>query len=327
MQTMEEKQIIEKTDNKDVEKIVCKNFDDIPANTKTIIVMTNITIDLQKLFESLPITEYIVVPKERGRKKKSNIPDPNANIADGSIVTLDLAGNIRGVLLKKKKKKSGKGNYFRNSLTVVMFTDKKKINFKISRNGKFQMTGCQKDEQAENCVKYIWRYIKDNKEIYKFSKEKSTNFKALFVPAMRNIDFSLGFTIDRENLTRFFNNIDNPELSSYRSLYEPTIGYTGVNIKKLITKPITELKIKKKIYKGDNWHKTKMVSYVQYLSTMTPSEQKKKMEQDRDNTFLVFQSGKVIMSSMCSEVARDAYYEFINIIKENKECFKEYLDI
>ncbi len=148
------------------EELKFPNFDDIPVSTKTFIVMTNLTIDIKKLFEFLPITPYIVVPKRRGRKKKGATVDPNKGIADGSIITLDLANEIRGVCLKKKKKRDGKsGDYFRNSVTIVMIIDDKIINFKISRNGKFQMTGCKYDEHAEKCVKYIWEYIK-NSDVY-----------------------------------------------------------------------------------------------------------------------------------------------------------------
>src|SRR3990167_4836331 len=104
-------------------------FEDIPVSTKTFIVTTNMTVDLQKIFDFLPVTEYIIVPKRRGRKKKSTTADPNKNIPAGSIITLDLANNVRGVILKKKKKKDGKSpNFFRNSMTVVMVVDGKKIN-------------------------------------------------------------------------------------------------------------------------------------------------------------------------------------------------------
>jgi len=76
-------------------------FEDIPVSTKTFIVMTNITVDINKLFEYLPITDYVLVPKRRGRKKKNVCADPNKNIKEGAIITLDLANKIRGVVLKK----------------------------------------------------------------------------------------------------------------------------------------------------------------------------------------------------------------------------------
>jgi hypothetical protein len=79
---------------------VFPKFEDIPVSTKTFIVMTNITIDIGKLFERLPITDYVVIPKKRGRKKKIVTTDPNKDIKDGSIITIDLATKVRGVLLK-----------------------------------------------------------------------------------------------------------------------------------------------------------------------------------------------------------------------------------
>jgi TATA-box binding protein (TBP) (component of TFIID and TFIIIB) len=295
-------------------------FEDIPVSTKTFIVMTNITIDIEKLFNFLPVTEYILVQKKRGRKKKVETIDPNKDIKEGSIVTLEYGSRLRGICLKKKKKKEGKStDYFRNSVTVVMIEDGKKINFKISRNGKFQMTGCKYDSHAEQCVKHIWEYIKEEKDIYNMFE--GSVFRAIFIPAMRNIDFNLGFTLDREKIDEYFN-----KHTEYYSLLETSIGYTGVNIKIPITKPITELKIKSLKYKEDDWSLPKFIPYQKYLDTLKPKEIQKKLDKERYNTFLVFHSGKVIMSSMCEDFARDTYYEFIEIIRKNYRKFQERLE-
>lgn len=298
------------------------DFDSITVSTKTFIVMTNITIDIQALFDHLPITKYTVIPKKRGRKKKTVVEDPNKNILDGSIITLDLANKIRGVILKKKRKKEGKKtpDFFRNSVTIVMVVDGKKINFKISRNGKFQMTGCKFDSHAEKCIQYIWDYIKDSKGVYTLN-DSEKYFKATFIPAMRNIDFSLGFLIDREALDAYFNTE-----TDYCSLLETSIGYTGVNIKIPVKMPISDLKLKQIRYKKGDWAKPKLVPYQFYLDTLKPKEQQKKLDKKRYNTFLVFHSGKVIMSSMCAEFARETYYEFLDIIGENRWVFEEKLD-
>lgn len=301
-------------------KLVFPRFEDIPVSTKTFIVVTNISIDIQKLFDFLPVTDYILIPKRRGRKKKNAVLDPNKNISDGSIITLDMANNVRGVSLKKKKKRDGKTtDYFRNSVTVVMVLEGKKINFKISRNGKFQMTGCKFDRHSEECIKYIWSYIKDNREVYTIPDGE--DFRALFIPAMRNIDFSLGFTLDRERLDEYFNT--NTE---YYSLLETSIGYTGVNIKIPVKKSIEEMKIKELVYSGDNWSKPSLVRYTVYLDTLKPKERQKKIEKERYNTFLVFHSGKTIQSSLCEEFARDVYYEFLDIIQNNYKEFEEKLE-
>lgn len=309
----------EKVDIKsDKNKLEFKKFEDIPVSTKTYIVMTNICLDIKKLFDFLPITNYIVVPKRRGRKKKIPYVEYNKNIPDGSIITIDLANRIKGVLLKKKKDTKST-DYFRNSITIVMIMEDKKINFKISNNGKFQMTGVKQDHQAENCVKTIWNLIKDKKDIYKFHNEEK-EFNAIFIPAMRNIDFSLGFILDREKLDEYFNTS-----TKYSSLLETSIGYTGVNIKIPIEKDISELNIKQLLFKNNEWKEPIYIKYKSYLEKLAPKDKQKKIDKDRFNTFLVFHSGKVIMSSMCEEFAKDTYYEFIDIIKNNYKKFQENL--
>lgn len=300
-------------------KLSFPRFEDIPVSTKTFVIETNIKFNIKKLFDFLPITDYIIVPKRRGRKKKDVLPDPNGEIADGSIITLELVNDLRGVSLKKKKKKIDKSvNYFRNSLTVVMFIDGKKINFKINRNGKFQMTGVKKDSQAEECVKYIWSYIKDYPDCYELEDEV---LEAYFIPAMRNINFSLGFVLDREKLDEYINTS-----TRYCSLLETSIGYTGVNIKIPILKDVSEIKIGKMEYKEGDWYPSYKVDYKDCLKLHTPKERQKKMEKDYFNTLLVFHSGKVIMSSLCEEFARDTYYEFIEIVLNNYEKFQERME-
>lgn len=303
-------------------------FEDIPVSTRTSIVMTNLTLDIRALHQHLPVTPYVVIPKRRGRKKKSAVVDPNKDIANGSIITIDFENVLRGVRLKKKKKSVAKKgeDYFRNSVTVVMVMGGKHINFKISRNGKFQMTGCKTDDHAENCIKYIWKYIKDypdkpDAEGPRIYQMEGTEFRALFIPAMRNIDFGLGFNIDRERLDRYFNNETN-----YNSLLETSIGYTGVNIKIPFKKPITELQLKELVWEGDDWGEPRSIPFSEYLDMLKPKEREKKLRKDRYHTFLVFHSGKIIMSSLCEDFARDTYYEFMDIIRKNHDRFQERLD-
>lgn len=198
-------------------------FDSIPVSTKTFIVMTNIIIDLKKLFDFLPITEFSVVTKKRGRKTKPTIlNDLNKDIIDGSIITLKYENQIRGVDLKlKKANKKKKSKWFRNSFTVVIILNKKAINFKICSNGMWQLTGVKTDSQVESCVKYIWAHIHSNhNNIYSFNRGK--HLEAIFIPAMRNIDFSLGFLVNREKLAKYM-----CTQTEFHSLLETSFGYTG----------------------------------------------------------------------------------------------------
>jgi TATA-box binding protein (TBP) (component of TFIID and TFIIIB) len=331
-------------------KLIFPDFDTIKVSTKTFIVMTNFTLDINKLFNYLPITPYIVVPKRRGRKKKNEPVDPNKDMLSGSIITLEYLNQIRGVDLKKKTKKKkenkkARGSYFRNSVTVVMIIDDKKINFKVSRNGKFQMTGCKRDDHAEECVKWFWKYIKDSKGIYKFigqspedtdsdtdsdsdtdgdsdnESDEIHELKAIFIPAMRNIDFGLDFFVDREQLDEYFN-----LRTDYHSLLETSFGYTGVNIKIPITKSILELQLKQITYDGTKWIEPSLVPYRDYLDMLPSKDVDKKLKKQRYNTFLVFHSGKVIMSGMEATFMKDVYYEFLDIIRECYDIIEERLE-
>lgn len=299
--------------------LVFPEFDDIKVSTKTFIAMTNLTLDLRKLFVYLPITDYVMVPKKRGRKKKCDKIDHNKDILSGSIITLKFEDKIRGVDLKQKRNSEKKTKkWFRNSFTVVISLDNKNINFKVCQNGMFQITGCKTDEHAEQCVKYIWSYIKDEKELYNFTRGDS--LETLFIPAMRNIDFSLGFLVDREKLARYMST-----QTKFHSLLETSFGYTGVNIKIPVKNDIQNMEIKKLCYKDDEWVET-TTSYKEYLSLLPEKEQTKRINKQRYNTFLVFQSGKLIMSSLCAEFARDTYYYFLDIIRECYNEIEERLD-
>jgi len=293
-------------------------FENNKVSTKTIIAHTNLSFNIDYLFENLPITPYVFVPKKRGRKKKSEVPKPEQKLLDGSIITLKNANKIRGVETKRKKKQTRRSKtYFRNSLTVVMMIMNKKLNFKLSKNGKFQITGCKTDEQAELCVKNLWNMIKKNEKMYKLNEKK---LEVMFAPAMRNIDFDLGFFIDREKLSRYIN--DNTE---YYSMLEASFGYTGVNIKFPMTEDITKLVIKKLIYNKDVWEEHS-ATYGDYLNTYNEKERNKKQNKRRYTTFLLFHSGRAIESGLHEEYMRGPYNKFIDIIKKARPVIEEKLD-
>lgn len=296
------------------------NFDDIKVSTKTIIAKTNMTIDLKKLFDYLPITDYKVNPKKRGRKKKLEQIEEKIIIESGSIITLKFENDVRGVEIKKKKiDKKKKSKWFRNSFTVVMIIDNKPINFKVCQNGMMQITGCKFDSQAEDCVKFIWYYIKEQKEIYKFTYGDFLDI--MFIPVMRNIDFSLGFNVDREKLAKYIST-----QTKYHCLLETSFGYTGCNSKVPINIDIRKMKIKKLSFLDDNWVE-KDSTYDEYLNKLTEKEINKKMNKERFVTFLIFHSGKVIQSSINSEFGRDSYYYFLEIIKSAFDEIEERLDV
>lgn len=305
-------------------KLNFSNFDDIKVSTKTFTATTNLCIDLEKLYGFLPITPYTVVPKRRGRKPKGEVVDPNKHIKSGSIITVKKRSDeVLGVVLKKSnsksrssdKKEKGK-QHFRNSITIVMVLDKH-INFKISRNGTFQMTGCKTHEHAELCVEYIWSYIKDNTDLYQFSRGDA--LEVLYIPCMRNIDFSLGFVVDREKLTKYIKN-----QCEFHCLLETLFGYTGVNIKIPIDVDINRMTIKKKAFVDGEWS-AHWTEYREYLDMLKPKDRNIKINKSRYNTFLVFQSGKCIMSGLKKDYMKDVYSFFLNVIRNAYDQIEERL--
>jgi len=300
--------------------LVFPEFDDIKVSTKTFTATTNLNIEIKKLFEKLPITPYTVIAKKRGRKKKCEIVNPNKDIPYGSIITIKCEGELRGVELKPKKVKQGKKKkWFRNSITVVIIFDKP-INFKICRNGTFQMTGCKYHQHAEDCIKYVWKYMKDFPEIYEF--KSGGTLQCLFIPSMRNIDFSLGFLVDREKLNHYMST-----QKEYHCLLETSFGYTGVNIKIPLDKDISLMDIKKLTYKqsDDSWLEED-TTYQEYLDLLSEKDRESKLGEKRYNTFLVFHSGKIIHSGLTSEFMRDVYYYFLSIMNECYEQIEERLE-
>ena len=296
------------------DQLKIKSFEDIKVSTKTFTAQTNMVINLQKLFDAVPVEPFVIVPKKRGRKKKIDTPDPNKDIPRGSVITLQYEKNIKGVNLKKKKK-DGEAKWFRNSLTVVIVLDKH-INFKVYKNGTFQMTGCMNKKHAEMCVTSIWSHIKDmQNDVYEFSRGDDLEF--LIIPAMRNIDFDLGFCVDREKLAHFMST-----QTDFHCLLETSFGYTGVNIKIPLEYDIMNMMVKKVHGSG----KTEMVPYTEYLSVLPQKDRNAKIKKDRHNTFLVFHSGKTILSGLKKATTRKPYYDFLEIVKKKRDLIEERLD-
>lgn len=291
------------------------SFKNIEISTKTVIAYTNMKLDIKKLYEKLPITDYVVIPKRRGRKKKEVVANPNENIPDGSIITLKYQKLCRGVDLKTKKKNSAKAGYFRNSLTIVTVMDGKVLNYKVSDNGKFQITGCKCDNHPVKVLDYFVKFLLTSCQDCFECKDE---IFGIFITVMTNIDFNLGFTINKEKLDNYINtNTD------YNSLLETSFGYTGVNIKIPLKIP-TDFFLDKVTFDKDTgtWKKCK-ISYLRYLDLLPEKDRTKEINKSRYNTFLVFHSGNVIMSSMLRDFMEEYYNKFIGIIKECKRDIKE----
>jgi TATA-box binding protein (TBP) (component of TFIID and TFIIIB) len=283
-----------------------QNFKDIAISTRTIIVATNTMINIETLYENLPITEYTVIRKKRGRKKKDMIEDINNMVPSGSIISIKYKDQLRGVELKRKKKET---KFFRNAVTIIMSIDNKFINLKVSTNGKFQVTGCKHFEHCKKAITNIFNIIIDKIDIYLDKHEDK--IEILFNNVMTNKDFSMGFQVNREVL----DNIINSE-TPYNSLLETSFGYTGINLK-MVLNPDIERSFKCISINIETKEATEYIlSYKEYISKLTEKEITKEKKK-RHITFLIFQSGNVIMSGI-NEILMEYYYnEFYKIIEKN----------
>jgi TATA-box binding protein (TBP) (component of TFIID and TFIIIB) len=302
-----------------INKILKMNsFENLKISTQTIIAITNFEFNINRLFDNLSVIEYNVVPKKRGRKKKDAVVQQPPVIKDGSIITLKYQNKIKGTNIKQKKANENE-KYFRNSLTTVMFVDGKMLNFKISKNGKFQITGCKTVEQAQLCVKYLWEKIKNTENYQSFCefKNNAKTPESIFKNVMTNVDTNTGFNINREYLDQYIN-----KNTEYHSLLETSLSYTGVNIKIPLKKNV-DLTLKKIQYnqESDTWDESE-ISYKTYYNSLIEKD-KQKDNKKRYHTILVFHSGNIILSSMNIFYIKDLYQEFIKIITDCKESIED----
>jgi len=288
------------------------NFENYLISTQTLIISTNINIECQKFFEKIQC-DNISKPISGKTRMLVNQGD---NIKDGSIVYTQYKKNFKGTLFKKISEK-----FFLNSVTIIMKINTKFINIKVSNKGKLQITGCNENVPILCILQKFWEIIHnlDNEKtspLWKFSNENDTEFKAMIIPVMCNINFSINFQINRELLNTIINTQTN-----HISILEPSDGYVGVNIKISAKDELLEdMYIDEYILKdGEKWCKEKR-KFMDYINTLSQKEQKKKIAKCYINTFLVFYSGKVIMSGGISYRNRKkAYDTFMNIIDRYRD--------
>jgi len=323
-------------------KIEIKKFEDIDVSTITVISVSNIIINLNNLYKYLPITDYVMIPKKRGRKKKVQYVNPNIDIPVGSIIFIKYKNFNRGVILKKSKSKD-KTNYFLNSVTVgVMLENEKIINIKITSNGKFQITGCKLDKHVISCITYLFHHIVYtqeyfNEKIYELNADE-INPKFIFNTVMRNKDFKIDFDINIQKLDEIIYTQED-----FISLYENDSKSTCINIKyplnkkyydtlDCITFDINSLKnfipfkIKSNKFFINYKPELTKVDFNDYLKYETVNKYKQcKKVKEKFHTFLVFQSGAVLQSG-CGPEMEEIYNKFINMIVNNRNKIEEIIE-
>lgn len=266
----------------------------VPVSTKTIIATSNLQFDIVHVFEELPL---------------------DGRVGDVQIQLLYYQNRTRGddSLLKKKNKKC-----FRNAVNVIIRVEENKnVNFKLSKNGKFQLTGCKNEKHAIDAVSFFIQQLLRHCREHVTMTPGAAQVVVYFQTVMTNVDFSLGFCVDRQKLDHLLN-----QKTPYHSLLETSFGYTGVNIKFPLAMPWWKLNVPvvHLSLDGDfSWtlHHRSMES----VGTFTDEQLAKK----KYNTFLVFHSGNVIMSGMTKETMSDHFDCFHGMIRDWRGDIEEKL--
>jgi hypothetical protein len=302
-------------------------FNQLKYSTKTVIAVTNMKINLDLFYQYVPIVDYSFPKKKRGRKKEGEQADLGPNKLDffpiGSIIALKNKKTIRGELPKKRQ--TAANTFFRNSVTIQMKIDthNKFVNGKVCSNGKFQITGCNEEVYAYKFIYYLYEVMRITSEQIGediFTIQKNSVFKsecpaAIINVVMKNINFKIGFNINRERLDQHIR-----ETTDYYSLFLSDL-HTCVSIKMEAKKPSEEKLDLVLLKKADDFEKTQIDFSVYSLHY----DQNKKNEKKKYHTFLVFYSGSVILSS-CGPETEMVYNRFADIVNKNKDLLRENAD-
>lgn len=89
--TVQVKKVNKKTEEKLAKVIVDENgkvkpFSEIDVSTRTAIVYTNCTVDLQMLYQYVPVTDYQPIVSRRGRKSKNSVEPVVVKIPTGHVL-------------------------------------------------------------------------------------------------------------------------------------------------------------------------------------------------------------------------------------------------
>lgn len=248
-------------------------------STRTMITNINVEFDNIYIFQNLPINFKL-------------------NEYPCKIVAMYHKNEPRGDSSFFKKNLAS----FRNVINIIIQDEKKNtFNIKLTKWGKFQISGCKYLEETYECIKYLIELIIQKCPLGMKKKEKEIEIS--FTIVMTNYIYNTGFKIDKEKL----NNLMVKDLSHrFYCLFETAFGYTGLNLKRQIDPSKYDLKIPSFTLRDGVW--------IYKEKPYTAIGKNKKF-----NSFLVFHSGKVICSGMTEKSMNDDYLFFSKFINDHKK--------
>lgn len=260
---------------------VFPRFDSLKQTTRTVIVKTNMSIDICRLYPEIPVSH---------------------------------SGDVQGSVVFKKFKDMWEGaaptrnsRTFKNSITILLVIGEKRVNIKLSANGTLQITGNNEESHYFKSVKYIHRILRDVStripDIYSFV---GTSVHATFYKPMSNYMTRIGRSVNREKLSMYVNN--NTE---YVSIYETSSGSASVNIKIPLVDVVYS--VPRITYRKGKW----ILSWVKNEKKDSYKVKNKK----RYVTFLVFHTGVCIMTSEVTTNIFEYYNSFINLLYNSESIY------
>ena len=302
-------------------------MDNIQPYTTTVLILTNLDINLQWLYDN---TNIIPINKEfNGTKRKKRFKDyiTTLNPPYGSLTMMQYHRQIKGWKFNQTSR------VFRNGLSMVMYVGKL-LTIKIPKRGNIHITGCTEDEQVKLFIHYLLSLLKKGgNDAYTIIHELNNplnvpedTIRLSCITFMTNITFKIGFFINLYRLNEYMH--QNKFSKNFMSLLETSVGHTGINIKSPFELDKDKISIEHIVYENDNYNSFPL-SYDQYLASLPKipkGECKHVTKKQRHNTFLVFNTGSVIMSGMVIPHMKDTYREFITEMIRARPFIEEVID-
>jgi len=207
---------------------------------------------------------------------------------------------------------------FLNQVTVVISIGEIILNIMMFKDN-FKIAGCKEDNDAVEATMILWQDYISKIDLGWRMKPESLAVKEppkfVFRLVMRNVDFKLGFFIDREALNRLMNS---PEYSDrvFMSQCETT-GHTNVNIKMFALKPEGYTYDCLVMPVGGDAH---------FIKIPHNPYKPKKDKKEKYTTFIVFSSSEIILSGRYEENMRDMYEFFVREVVSHREEIEERIE-
>jgi len=242
--------------------------------------------------------------------------NPETDITKKGIRSVKYQTYKKGYIEEKCRKpkrnnseeKPAKKNFL-NCVTMIVFIDKK-INIKFFKNGVFQLTGCKNVNHVTESITMIRNVLLQIKDHYKFD-EGDTDLIVYIRSAMRNIDFDLGYQINRFS---FFNYLVTTFKDDNNIVIPDAVGNkmdTKIKIR-LTEEEILSLPVVKLVY--PSMEKTTLC-FADCIDIKSENHKTGYKPKDKFVSIFIFQNGKVLLSATDETIQSKYFYWFLSLIQ------------